>query len=1060
MRAGLLAAVLGGCASLAVSAEPPVLPIGEPVAGVIRESDPVAETERLRAYAEGANRRRTYRLRVPDTGAYHVVVRSYFIDPYLILRDSGGKVLTEDDDGWMFTYPRLLLSRLVPGETYLVDVCALHGQTGEYEIRLVRGEPAEVPAEEAQALELAEAKRAVETLEARGVEPLDLARRLNSLARVLNKQDRYEEAKPVFRRALALASESVGMEHVRSAGILANLAETCFVQQNYREARDLYEEARGLFEKVEGENGVTLAFCLNYLGLVYESMGDFEEARPHFERALRIRRAKLGRRDPLLAESLRNLAELLTVMGSYEEARPLYEQAHSIYRRAYGPRDARTAYNLNMFGLLVKKQGEFATAKRLYEDALAVTEASLGPDHEQTAMVQHNLGKLLHEQGDLDEARPILERAVATREEILPDAHPHVAASLNALAMLCLDSGELERATELLERALDIEREMFGPEHPSTVLRLSNLSVARERAGALDEAMSLEMQSLAARRAMLERQLPVLSESERFRWAARQRRSIDHVLSLSRRLGSETGPIYREVLGWKGYVSRGLLQERSWLSAQTDPAMRRLQDELADILAELSGSYFARDTASEQRLEALESLRSRRDEIERLIAARSTKDRSRPDVGPTELARALGSDEALIDFYMYREGAATNLVAFALRAGEDVARVELGPVGEIEPSLEEHLDAIISGRDAALRGIASATPAPVASRSSRLRGQLWEPLLPHLAGVERVFLCTDGALATLPFETLPGNDPGSFLIEDHAFVYLQGGLDLRTRVESEASEARGTLLIGGVDYDAGGANEAGGSDGRSRSSGHAFLALAGTLPEAEELAGLLRDREEEGEDEAEVVLLSGTAATEEQVKKHVVGKRHVHLATHGFFAPEGVGSMLDAALQEQEGLRSAEFADREDVLVGLLPGLLSGVVLAGANVESGPGVEDGILTAEEVSFLDLRGCELVTLSACETGLGSPQGGENLIGLRRSLHLAGARSTVTSMWKVDDSATRSLMRDFYTRLWTGGRSKSDALREAQLALLASNRRRHGGAALPSTWGAFVLEGDWK
>ncbi len=147
-------------------------------------------------------------------------------------------------------------------------------------------------------------------------------------------------------------------------------------------------------------------------------------------------------------------------------------------------------------------------------------------------------------------------------------------------------------------------------------------------------------------------------------------------------------------------------------------------------------------------------------------------------------------------------------------------------------------------------------------------------------------------------------------------------------------------------------------------------------------------------------------------------------------------------------------------LAGWDPALLVGVVLAGANQLSSGKDEDGLLTAAEVLWLDLQGCELVTLSACETGLGTERVGEQLMGLRRALHLAGARSTVTSLWKVDDSVTQELMRDFYERLWVKGESKVDALRGAQLSMLRANRERHNGNALPRTWGAFVLEGEWR
>ena len=131
--------------------------------------------------------------------------------------------------------------------------------------------------------------------------------------------------------------------------------------------------------------------------------------------------------------------------------------------------------------------------------------------------------------------------------------------------------------------------------------------------------------------------------------------------------------------------------------------------------------------------------------------------------------------------------------------------------------------------------------------------------------------------------------------------------------------------------------------------------------------------------------------------------------------------------------------------------MLSGLALAGANrnPESSTDVlqlDDGILTALEVAELDLGGTELVVLSACETGLGRAAGGEGLLGLQRAFQVAGARTVVASLWKVDDEATQQLMSEFYSNLWQKHLSPLEALRQAQLRT-AEWLRRHG----PSTRG---------
>ena len=116
------------------------------------------------------------------------------------------------------------------------------------------------------------------------------------------------------------------------------------------------------------------------------------------------------------------------------------------------------------------------------------------------------------------------------------------------------------------------------------------------------------------------------------------------------------------------------------------------------------------------------------------------------------------------------------------------------------------------------------------------------------------------------------------------------------------------------------------------------------------------------------------------------------------------------------------------------------------------GAEDGILTAEDVSGMDLSNTELVVLSACETGLGEIQTGEGVFGLRRAFVLAGAQTFLMSLWKVPDEQTKELMLDFYERLMSG-ESRAKALREAQLAMKEKEKY-----ANPYYWGAFICQGN--
>ena len=80
-------------------------------------------------------------------------------------------------------------------------------------------------------------------------------------------------------------------------------------------------------------------------------------------------------------------------------------------------------------------------------------------------------------------------------------------------------------------------------------------------------------------------------------------------------------------------------------------------------------------------------------------------------------------------------------------------------------------------------------------------------------------------------------------------------------------------------------------------------------------------------------------------------------------------------------------------------------------------------------------------------------------LRRAFRTAGVKTVISSLWSVDDESTAELMTLFYGNLWVGGMGRLEALRTAQLEMLARNRARHGDPRT-ATWGAFVLSGEWR
>jgi CHAT domain-containing protein len=201
------------------------------------------------------------------------------------------------------------------------------------------------------------------------------------------------------------------------------------------------------------------------------------------------------------------------------------------------------------------------------------------------------------------------------------------------------------------------------------------------------------------------------------------------------------------------------------------------------------------------------------------------------------------------------------------------------------------------------------------------------------------------------------------------------------------------------------------------------------------------------------------AALEGRLKAECRSPHILHLATHGFFLPDQQPDLRLAA--PGAGVDSIGFPGEEPGMGRLSsplienPMLRSGLALAGANTWLRAGklpeeAEDGLLTAEDVTGLDLLTTELVVLSACETGLGQVHVGEGVLGLRRAFVLAGAKTLVMSLWKVPDEQTQELMVSFYQRL-LAGEGRAEALRQAQLAMKVKYPD-------PFYWGAFICQGD--
>jgi CHAT domain-containing protein len=467
------------------------------------------------------------------------------------------------------------------------------------------------------------------------------------------------------------------------------------------------------------------------------------------------------------------------------------------------------------------------------------------------------------------------------------------------------------------------------------------------------------------------------------------------------------------------------------LLLRRQPAVQPVLQQLHSVKAQLAKSAFESPGPAQREvwLQRLQQLRDQKERLEAELAQASQTFRNlrRPPPSPEQLRQALPDGTALLDLVVYRswvppekrkgkkEEWQYHLVAFVVRPDQDVQTLFFEDLKTIQTLIE-------AWRTAATRNNAAAQ----AEAARQLHEKLWQPLQKHLGQARTVLICPDGPLARFPFAALPGSKPGSFLIEDLAIGYVTSGrqlTDLLQPADKDLTPPAGLLALGGVDY--------GAAAGRKQ----AFAPLHGTDLEVIHVRDQFRKR---FPDERATALL-GEQPTRSKVLEEITKRyRILHLATHGFFDSPARIAALRAGLRAAEaGLSPAERAQQDDVLA-MLPLLKSGLALAGANKGEG---DEAFLTADDLAGLDLRGTELVVLSACETSLGELTALDGVLGLQRGFHAGGARTLVASLWSVNDAATSVLMEQFYANLWRQGKplGKLEALRQAQLFVLKNPDR---------------------
>jgi tetratricopeptide (TPR) repeat protein len=780
----------------------------------------------------------------------------------------------------------------------------------------------------------------------------DLATTLNNLGGLLQEQREYGQALDYDRQALQMFQQlypkgRYPQGHPDLAASLFNLGALLKDQGEYAQALGYLKQALDMYQQLYPKERYPqghpdLARSLDNLGRLLQDQGAYGQALDYLQQALRMRQQlypeeRYPQGHPQLATSLSNLGVLLQDQGEYGQALDYFQQAlqmrQQLYPKGRYPKGhAELAESLNGLGLLLRFQGEDRQALDYLQQALHMRQ-QLYPKGRypqgrlELAISLTNLGVLMRDQGEHDQALHYFQLALRMLQQLYPkgrypEGHPELAAGLNNLGMLLQDQREYGQALDYLQQVLQMNRQLYPQErypqgHPHLATSLNNLGFLLWARGEYTKSLDYFRQALQMYQRLTRAFTERASEAQALNFLASLPVTRDAFLSVAAEVkDASTAAQYALVWDGKANVTGVLARRQQVLRGTTDDKTRALSEEVLDVRRQLARLLLApADAAIKDRDRRLRELTERRERLERDLARRlpDFQRRETLDRAPyTDLVQHLPAHAAFIDllhYYHFPRGPkgkpVPHYVAFVLRHGQPVQRVDLGPAPPIE-------DALAHWR----RDLGNGLSSPAAAQLRRL---VWEPLATRLGpDTDTVYLSPDGALHALPWAALPGGKPGTFLLEDYVLALVPHGpflLDQLTAPPRPADHKDTLLAVGGVAYDQEAALQPDIRRAADRGKGQArWPALAGTANELEQVLALARSAREA----PAVVARRGREAGTQRVWLDLPRARWAHLATHGFFAAPRTHER-QALLREADFLRGVAALERRGVGVKVCP---------------------------------------------------------------------------------------------------------------------------------------------
>jgi CHAT domain-containing protein/Tfp pilus assembly protein PilF len=875
-----------------------------------------------------------------------------------------------------------------------------------------------------------------------GENSADYATSLNYLARLYFSTGRFEKAEPLFLKILEIRKTLLGESNPDYAISLNNLGVFYEELSRYEEAEPLYLSAVNILKKHQGEEHPNYATYLNNLAKLYAEMGRFEKAEPLYTKSLEIRKRQLGENHPDYADALNGMAVLYVSMGRLERAEALYLQAMNIRKEILGKDHPRYANSLNNLAALYERMGKYSKSEAFYVEALAIYKLKLGENHPRYANALNNLATLYSERGWYEKAEPIFQKALAIRKATLKVNSPPYASSLMGLANLNRAIGHTEQAEKLYLTALDIMKRRLGETHPDYANGLKELAYLYESKKQFEKSDLFIKQSVKDNILLIERVFPALSEKEKEQLYQIISGTFEYFNAYCNIRSTQNPDIAIEMYDLQLFAKSILLNSSAkWkqrIRTSGDKKLFALYTVWERNQGAIARLYHEPDSVKRK---GLDSILRQNDVLEKELSQRSElfarlSDKKRNTW--QEIQRKLKPGEAAIEVIRCKKYGVIKMVTDSSNAAlpsypryglTDTVYYSVLVVTQFSKKPEVVI--LRNGNDLEKRGLQFyRNNINLQQRDEGSYSLYWKPIADALGKkIKKVYFSPDGAYHSINLNTLYNPATKKYLIDETDVQILTNTKDLLA-VNNEESFNNVAYLFGHPSYNSSKEKRTLPA-GKERGTPPVYYEL--NLPTRFELSDLPGTQQEI--DAIEPMLTSkgwqaevftGDEALEENLKD-CFKPRILHIATHGYFQPDSARSN---------------------------PLLQSGLMLAGAartlRGDKDDTSEDGILTAYEAVNLNLDNTDLVVLSACETGLGEVRNGEGVYGLQRAFKVAGARSIIMSLWKVNDESTQELLIEFY-KFWLAGGDKRQSLKDAQLEI----RKKYPH---PYFWGAFVMVGE--